>query len=186
MYYIISIILGLIPEVLFFTLFFIYTKNIKNKRLLLFLSIAVIYFLCVILKNYVLIYYVGFIALVYFSMKLLYRKQTQIIDVFVISIPFIWITLISYLCFLCLNNNLTNYYLLYILDRIIMFLPFIFKREFNKLYKSYCRLWNRNDKEKRPIKSITLRNTSLIIINLAICFMNIYAISIIKFLERGD
>lgn len=182
MYYVISIILGLLPEVLFFTLFLVSTKKLQNKRTLLFLGISIAYFLCILMQRYVLLYYVGFIILIYFILKLLYKKQTQIIDIFIISIPFIWTTLLSYFCFLFLKDDLSNYYILYILDRIILFIPFIFTKKFNKLYKSYCGLWNRNNKENRPIKSITLRNISLIIINFAICFMNIYAISVIKFI----
>ena len=182
MYYLISVLLGLIPEVLYFTLFIIYTKNIKEKRFRLFFFMSVIYFLCMLIKQYEVIYYILFVVLVYILLKILYKSKVQIIDIFVFSISTLYLTLLSYLCFMFLNKNLSNYYWLYVLDRIGMCIPFIFRNMFNTLYKKYCNLWNRNDKGKRPIKSITLRNISLIIINIVICFMNIYAISVIKFL----
>ena len=115
--------------------------------------------------------------------KILYKNKVQIIDVFIISIAFIYISLLSFICSLLLNyeyTNLTLYYFLYVIDRIFLFLPFIVKDKFNSLYKLYCKLWNRNDNEKRPIKSLTLRNLSLVIINISIFLGNIYLISIIN------
>ena len=107
-----------------------------------------------------------------------YTKKTQIIDVFVILISFTYLYLLSYILFLFIKDDLSNYYILYILDRIILFIPFILNKEFNQLYKNYCKLWNRNDNEKRSIKSITLRNISLIIMNISIFILNIAIINI--------
>lgn len=166
-----SIILGLLPEVLYFTLFLIYTKNIKEKRLRLGILIAVAYVLCMFIQRYQLFYYLLFIALVYLILKLLYRDKIQIIDVFVISSSTILLTIFSYLYFIF--KDYFNYYVLLAMNRILLFLPFIFKDKFNMVYKKYCKLWNRNDNMKRPIKSITLRNISLIIINLLIFIINI-------------
>lgn len=183
MYYVLSVFLGLIPEVLYFTLFISYTKNIKEKRVKLFLLISVAYFVCMLIQQYQLIYYIIFVLLIYLILKLLYKKKTQIIDVFIIGLSYLWITLLSIILFVLLKNDLSNYYMLYIVDRIFLFLPFLFKSKFNILYKKYCNLWNRNDKEKRPIKSITLRNISLILLNSVIFFLNIVIINIINFIK---
>lgn len=183
MYYVISILLGLIPEVLFLTLFLTKTKNIKEKRLKLFIVIAIFYFLSMLIQQYKTIFYVLFIFLLYLSLKIVYGKKAQIVDLFMASIPFMWITSLAYICFLFFNDDLSNYYQLYILDRILLFLPLIFSKHYNKLYKKYCKLWNRNDKEKRPIKSITLRNISLITINITIFIINVMVISVINFLS---
>ena len=183
MYYVLSVLLGLIPEVLYFTLFISYTKNIKEKRVKLFLLISVAYFVCMLIQQYQLIYYIIFVLLIYLILKLLYKKKTQIIDVFIIGLSYLWITLLSIILFVLLKNDLSNYYMLYIVDRIFLFLPFLFKSKFNILYKKYCNLWNRNDKEKRPIKSITLRNISLILLNSVIFFLNIVIINIINFIK---
>ena len=183
MYYVISILLGLIPEVLFITLFLSFTKNLKEKRLLLFITISISYIISMLIQQYKIIFYVLFIFLLYLSLKIIYGKKTQIIDLFVASIPFMWISILSYICFVFFKEDLSNYYMLYIIDRIVLFIPFIFKKHFNKLYLQYYKLWNRNDKEKRPIKSITLRNLSLVIVNIVIFLMNIYTISIINFLN---
>ena len=55
------------------------------------------------------------------------------------------------------------------------------REKFNILYEKYRKLWNRNDKEKRFIKSITLRNVSLISVNLFILLLNITIVNILSF-----
>jgi hypothetical protein len=96
---------------------------------------------------------------------------------------FLWATILSALMLIFLKPDNSNYWLLYSLDRIFLFMPFIFKNKFNLLYKKYCRLCNRNDKEDRPIKSITLRNISLIILNIFIFCLNIAIINLIEFFK---
>lgn len=180
MYYILSILLGLIPEVLYFTLFITYTKNIKEKRVKLFLLLAIVYFLCIIIQRWQILFYLLWIVLVYISLKLLYKNKTQIIDVFIISVAYLWVAILSFILLFFVKQDMSNYVLISILDRILLFSVFIFRRKFNVIYKLYCKLWNRNDKEKRPIKSITLRNLSLILLNGIIFFINIAIINIIN------
>lgn len=177
-YWIISVLLGLLPEVLYFTLFLIYVKNIKEKKIKLFILISIAYFVCALIYNYKTLYYIGFIVSIYIILKILYKEKTQIIDIFIISIPMSFIFVISFICYLFVKNDLSNYYLLYIIDRIVLYSTLIFKNKLNLAYKKYCKLWNRNDKMKRPLKSITLRNISLMSINFIIFFMNLYILKI--------
>lgn len=180
-YYILSIIFGLIPEVLYFTLFLIFTKNLKEKRLKLFLLIAISYFICIVVQQWQLLFYLMLIGFIYLTLKILYKQKTQIIDVFIISLAYLWIAILSTILLPLLNHNEYSFYVLSIIDRILLFVPFVFKNNFNKLYKKYCNLWNRNDAEKRPIKSITLRNISLILLNGFILLLNITMINIVNF-----
>lgn len=183
MYYVIGILFGLIPEVLFMTLFLSFTKNIKERKIILAVCLTISYLISIFIQQYKILLYVLFIFLIYISLKITYKKKTQIIDLFVGSIPFMWISILSYICFLFLKEDYSNYYFLYVIDRIVLFIPLLFKKQLNMLYKKYCKLWNRNDKEKRPIKSITLRNVSLVVINITIFLMNLYVISVINFLK---
>lgn len=174
----ISIILGLIPEVLYFTLFITFAKNFKTKRIKLFLLISIAYIICMFIQRYKILYYVLFVALIYGILKLLYRDEVEIIDVFLIMVTYLYLTIISVFCFYFVKNNLKYYYLALFFNRILLFLPFAIRDKFNKIYTNYYKLWNRNSDENRPIKSITLRNISLIIINLLICYINILCIYI--------
>jgi len=183
MYYILSILLGLVPEVLFFTLFITYTKNIKEKRIKLFILIAISYFLCILIQEYQVLFYILWEICIYLACKILYKKKVQIIDIFIITIAYAWNLILSFILMNFAEKDLSNYVLIYIIERIILFMPFIFKNKFNVLYIKYCKLWNRNNKEKRPIKSITLRNISLILLNIFILGMNIIFINIMNFLQ---
>ena len=174
---ILSIVLGLIPEILYFTLFIIYTKNIKEKRIKLFFLLSLVF---ILLNNYSIINYVIFIVLSYIILKLLYKKKTQIIDIFIIDIGLLYLTLVSFITSRFINNNYVMYYIMMLINRILLFLPFIFKNKFNILYKKYYSLWNRNYDKKQPIKSITLRNISLFILNSSIFLINIAIIYVIN------
>lgn len=185
MYYLLSVILGLIPEVLYFTLFLTYIKNLKEKRIILFFLIAVAYFLCLLVQQLVTLYYIVLMVLIYIILKLLYKSKTQIIDIFIISLMCLWITVLSFISILCVTPDHSNYWVIYVIARILLFAPFIFKNKFNTLYKNYCKLWNRNDTEKRPVKSITLRNISLIILNGFILFINVTIANMINCIGMG-
>lgn len=180
MIYVISMFLGMIPEVLYFTLAMVYTKNIKTKQIKLFLLIALSYILCIMIIKYELLFYVLFIFILYFILKFLYKEETQIIDIFVIMYFSFYLTLLSFLICFYYNfmNTLEVYIILYIINRILLFSIFIFRNKFNTIYVKYMKYWNRNDMIKRPIKSITLRNISLIAINCIIFFMNIICLYI--------
>lgn len=181
MYYLISILFGLMPEVLYFTLFITYTKNIKEKRIKLFLLIVVAYFICITILQYQVLCDITLIITMYLILKLLYKNKTQIIDIFIITISYFWLLLLSFLLMNFANKDLSNYMFLYFIQRILMFSIFIFKNKFNNIYKKYCKLWNRNDNEKRIIKSITLRNLSLILLNVFIFASDIILKNIIQF-----
>lgn len=172
-----TILLGMLPEVLYFTLFITYTKNIKEKRIKLFLLISVFYLLCITTIKYQILCYMAFVVSIFIILKLLYKEKAQIIDIFIVGVSYLWLSILSFVLMNFTNKDLSNYAIIYIIQRILLFMPFIFRNKFNTIYKKYCKLWNRNDTEKRPIKSITLRNVSLVIINIAIfnrlCY-NIY------------
>lgn len=179
-----SVLFGLMPESLYFTLFISYTKNIKEKRIKLFLLISLSYFLCVLVKKWTIIFYLLSIFLFYFDLKLLYKNKVQIIDVFIISISCFYITFLSFLLIFLVKSDISNYMYIYTIDKILLYAPFIFRKKFNIIYKKYCKLWNRNDKEKRPVKSITLRNISLILLNGIILFMNVTISNIVNFIVK--
>jgi len=177
---ILSIILGMLPEILFFTLYIITTKDLKNRRILLFILISIVYISCISIIQYVSTYYISFLFLYYIVVKIIYRKKTDIIDVFVTSIACIYLGAMSCLCFIFVKDDFSNYYILLIINRMLLFLPFIFWKKFNFLYINYRKLWNREEKTKKPIKSITLRNISLVGINIFIFVCNIVCIYIMK------
>lgn len=122
-----SFLFGLIPETLYFTLFITYIKNIKEKRLLLFISIAFLYFICVLIQRWQILFYISIIALIYLACKLIYKKRFQIIDIFIISFACLWITILSSLFILIVKSDMSNYMQVYFLERIFLFFPFFLR-----------------------------------------------------------
>ena len=167
--FLVSIVLGLLPEVLYFSLFLIYTKNIKEKKLKLFMLLAIGYILLIMICRYQFIFYLAYVVYSYFVLKYLYKSQ--IIDFFICSIGLTYMTIVAYVGYQILGFN---YVLYYIVARISLFSIFTFKKHFNKLYLTYRSLWNRNDNAK--IKSLTIRNCSLLFINILILFFNFCSI----------
>lgn len=167
--FVISLILGMLPEVLYFTLFLIFTKDLKDKRLKLFLLLVAGYIVLIMLCRYQLIFYLAYIVYTYLVLKKLYKSH--ITDLFVYSVAFSYLMLIGFIFKLLLFDN---YVLYYVIDRIFLFLPFIFKDKFNLLYEKYKSLWNR--KKDNKIKSLTIRNSSVLFINVMIILINILTI----------
>ena len=173
-----TIFVGMLPEIIYFTKFMEYAKNIKEHKIKFFLLMTLVYVLCVLVSQYKILYYVAFIFISYLVMKIIYKDKAQIIDIFVFSIAFMYVALNGLMWSFFIKEDMSNYYLILILNRITLLLPFIMKNKFNILYNKYKSLWNRNDKIKRPIKSITLRNISLICLNIFIFLLNLAIINI--------
>ena len=166
--FIISLIVGMFPEVLFLTLFISNIKDKKEKRLKLFSLLMLGYIALVMLCRYQLIFYVVYIVYSYIITKKVYKAH--IIDLFVISTAYAYLTLISFICIKIINN----YWLALIVNRIVLFVPLLIKDKIKLIYIKYKKIWNINKNSK--VKSITIRNISLVIINALIIALNSFTI----------
>ena len=94
-------LLGAILQPIYFSLFLIFTKNIKNKR---FLFILIMIFEHFFLKfvcnlNYNINFELMYTIITYFVLKLMYKEKTRITDVitFIISIAILGVFNVSFL-----------------------------------------------------------------------------------------
>lgn len=141
-YILISLLLGMIPDVLYFMLFIIYAKNIKEHKLKLFIMLAIGYILLIMICRYQYIFYIAFVLYIYLIIKWLYKSQIN--DLFIIILAFMYLTIIGYIFYVLIHD----YTIYYIVDRILLFLPLIvFKNKIRNVYLSYSKMWNRNDKK---------------------------------------
>lgn len=180
---IISFLFGMLPEIIYFTLSVLYIRNKKEKQIKLFLLIMMAYILCITIIRFKVVNYLIFMIVVHLIQRILY-KDTSKIDIFVFSIPVCYVTMLASIILLT-KEDYSNYWILFAINRIMLFLPFIFIKKFNKLYLIYKELWNRNEKEKRRLKSITVRNSSLIILNFLIFSINSICFFIVA-ISGGD
>ena len=171
-----SLLLGILPQSLYFNLFVTNIKGIKNKRGLL---LIILFILCILLNmiiRYNIYLYLLFIPLYYIALKLLYKKKTQIIDIFIIALSFTIMMLISSICSRLCLININLYWIAYIINNVSLFATLLLKKWLVKFYKFYCKNWNR--KEGNRVRSISLRNVSLISLNVAIVIADIFLINI--------
>ena len=169
-YFLVSILLGAIPDVLYYYLWLKNIKEIKDKKFLLFLIILIGYVVIFMILIYLFYLYLIFYLYIYFNLKFIYKSKIN--DFFLMLFIDVYYILMSILCFFLIPN----YAIALILNKILLFIPLIFKKKVVKMYKSYCKMWNRNREVKQPIKSLTLRNISLVILNLVITISDILLI----------
>lgn len=167
--FIVGIFLGMLPEVLYFTLSIIFVKDIKRDRLKLFSLLAIGYILLIMICRYQLLFYLGYIVYVYIVLKKLYKSK--VIDLFVVSVISAYLTLMSFLSFKLIDT----YMLAYVINRLMLFIPVcLLNYRLNDAYNTYCRLWDIH--KGNSVKSITVRNMSLTFTNILIVVFNICSI----------
>ena len=157
----INILLGVLPDVLYYFLMIKNIKRIKEKNILFFILLFISYFLCIMLIEYQFYLYIIADLLMFVIIKVLY--DAKITDVFLIVVLELYLMIASAMCFILINN----YMIAYLVNRIIIFLPLIFKKQLVKLYLNYNQLWNRHNHPNK-IKSLTLRNISVVLLNFLI------------------
>lgn len=177
--FIVGLLMGMLPEVLYFTLSICFIKDIKKQRLKLFSLLVIGYIVLIMVCRFQLLFYLGYIVYVYIVLKKLYKSK--IIDLFIVSIVSAYLTLASFISFKLIDT----YMLAYLINRLMLFIPiFILNYKLNDFYNVYYRLWDRHDGNK--VKSITIRNISLVFINMLIVIFNICSlICTIDYVKMG-
>ena len=169
---IILLLLEKVCEAVYFSLFLIIGKNIKNKRLLL---ICIMIFEYLALKHF--IHFNVWFQLVYtfmsfVNLKVLYREKAQVTDIFLFMVASIILIITSALCYGLIYITIHKYIYVLLINRPLVFLILYFGRNTIKnKYYSFCKLWNRHNNPNK-IRSLTLRNISIIIFNLMFWLIN--------------
>lgn len=175
-----QLLLGQIPEAIYFALFMILVKNIKEKRILFIVLMILEYVLLKLAFPFNMWFQVTYTFMTYIILKILYKEKSQIIDIFTFSIGSIILILISAGVSILFNHNII---LVVLSSRILMFtFLFIFRHKLNKIQNLYKLLWNRNDKPKR-IKTTTFRAINTVVFNLLFFIINfgmLYALLFVK------
>lgn len=164
--FMVSLLMGMLPEVLYFTLSICFIKDIKKQRLKLFSLLVIGYIVLIMVCRFQLLFYLGYIVYVYIVLKKLYKSK--IIDLFIVSVVSAYLTLVSFISFKLIDT----YMLAYLINRLMLFIPiFVLNYKLNDFYNVYYRLWDRHEGNK--IKSITIRNISLVFVNILIVIFNV-------------
>jgi hypothetical protein len=178
---VLKLVLGQIPEAIYFALFLILTKELKEKRLLFTCLMIVEYIFLKCFLVYTTWFHVIYFILTFIILKVLYRDKANITDIFTLGIASIVLIVASFVSYTIVYFTCKNMIVGAILVRVLTFGSlFIFKNKLSKLDNLYKKLWNRS-KIKYKMKSTTFRalnlvifNISFIVINLGILFHNLY------------
>ena len=171
---ILEILLGQIPEAIYFVLFIIYTKQLTNRRILFISIMTVEYVLLFSTLRYNSYAHLLFFVLTYCVMKILYKNKCQITDIFTLSIAGILLIITSAVMFPLVYVFENNYILYVIINRIILFsILFLLKHKLCNIQKLYKYLWNRNDRLKRRMKSTTFRSLNVVLFNIMFYIINL-------------
>lgn len=162
-----------IPEPVYFSLFLIIGKNIKEKRLLLTGIMIMQYLLLMHIFPYNVWFQIIYTFMSFVNLKVLYKEKSQVTDIFLFTAASILLILISAFCYGVFYATIKNYTIALIINRILMFVVLCFsKNKIRNIYKKFCSIWNRHNNPKK-IRSLTLRNISIIIFNLMFWLINL-------------
>lgn len=164
-----ELLLGQIPEAIFFALFMIYAKGLKEKRMLFIILMVVEYLLLKYSFKYNWLFQIGYMITTFLTLKVLYKGKSQITDIFILLIAYIIMIVSSILCF---TISLGNVIIATIINRIIIFLfIFLLKDKLIKIQNLYKNLWNR-DTNNTKIKTTTFRSINIVIFNILFGLIN--------------
>jgi hypothetical protein len=169
----ILLILEKVFEAIYFSLFLIWGKNIKNKRLLF---IGIMIFQYLVLTSFIefnVMFQIIYTFLSFINLKFLYKEKAQITDIFLFMFASVVLMILSAIAYFSIYFTIKKYIVALILSRILICLfILLFKNKINLIYKKFYSLWNKHNKENK-IKSLTMRNISVIIFNLMFYFINV-------------
>lgn len=171
----ILLILEKVLEAIYFSLFLIFGKDIKNKRLL-FIGIMIFqYLVLTTFIEYNVILQITYTFLSFINLKILYGDKAQITDIFLFTFASLILILLSISCAIFVPLFGIKYIIMLVINRFLMFLVlFLIKNKIKDLYKKFYSKWNRNKNNNATgIKSLTLRNISIIVFNLMFYIINI-------------
>ena len=166
-----ELIIGQIPEAIYFALFMIYAKGLKDKRILFTVLMVSEYILLTRFLIYNIWFQILYTSITFLILKVLYKEKAQVTDIFTFTIGSIILIITSIICFILSSQNAM---IASIINRPILFIFLIlFNYKLNKIQKIYKFFWNRNDKIKKKIKSTTFRCINIIIFNISFYVLNI-------------
>ena len=172
-----------ILEAIYFSLFLIFGKDLKKKRILLICIMIFEYLMLTSIIQYNVWFQFLYTFMVFVNLKVLYREKAQITDIFLFAAASIILIICSIFTYTTALYTYNNYIISLVLNRILIFsLVFVFRKQIRKLYKEFCSLWNRHSNPNK-IKSLTLRNISIISFNVMFWTINLGMIIFLKYFQ---
>ena len=170
---ILEIILGQLPEAVYFAIFMILVKGLKEKRFIFTISMVIEYLLVLNVLPYSIWSYVLYFALSFLLLKILYKDKSNVTDIFTIGIASVIIIIVSIFSYFIVSLFSTNVIIGNLCQKaILFFIILVYKSYLPKINNIYKKLWNRS-KHSYKIKSMTFRVLNLIVFNFSFVVINL-------------
>ena len=180
-----ELFLGKIPEAIFFALFMIFTKELKEKRVLFTILMIIEYLLLKSIIKYDMWFQVLYTFMTFIILKILYKNKTQVTDIFTFTIASLILILISIVSYFIIWKTINIFIYSVVLNRLLIVVFFLLMyRHLPKIQKVYKRFWNRNDKKKNKIKATTFRALNVVVFNIIFYIINLCML-FTSFIGRG-
>lgn len=170
---VLQLLLGQIPEAIYFALFMIFTKRLDKKQILFTILMILEYILLFNFTPVTIWSHISYFIITYMILRLLYNEKSQITDIFTLGIASILVIIVSMVSYIIVATTIKDIIVCNVLAKIMLFIILYFSR--NKLYKiqnMYKKFWNRNDKIPKPMKSTTFRCINLVLFNIMFFIIN--------------
>jgi hypothetical protein len=179
----INIIFGIIPEALYFTLFLIIGKGLKEKRMTFFVMMLAQYIIIKYFIQFDVWFQIIYTFMTFLILKVLYRDRAQITDIFLFAVASILLIVVSAASYIAVQYTFNNFIIAYVLNRILLFgILYVLRNKIRIWYKKFVGLWNRKPNQK--IRSLTVRNVSVIIFNVMFYIINFGMVYFVTFLKK--
>ena len=166
-----ELFLGQMPEAIYCALFMIACKNIKDHKFLFVLLMVMDYLLLTRVLIFNSWFQLLYVIITYIILKVLYKDKTKVFDIFYMVLCYVTIIAVSIPCYYIFGSNMI---LANLVNKTILFGSlFLFNNKLHQLDNIYYKHWNRNDKIKKTVKTITFRSANLIVLNVAFIIINI-------------
>lgn len=168
-----ELLLGQIPEAIYFSLFMIYTKQLKEKRLLYSALMVIEYILLIKVFPFNVWFQILYTFISFIILKMLYKEKSQITDIFSFAIASIVLIITSASTYLIIYYTLKNITICLIIHKILLFaLLFLFRNKLYNIQKLYKKIWNRNFNKTYKIKTTTFRALNVVVFNIMFFIIN--------------
>lgn len=147
---ILEMVLGQIPEAIYFSLFMIFSKQLKEKRFLFISLMTIEYLIIQKLIHFDIWLQIIYTAFVFVILKLLYKEKAQITDIFTFTISSILMIIVDIPLYFIVHAITDNFIIYVLIARVVLFGSlFLLKNKLPKIQNVYKNLWNRNDYKKK-------------------------------------
>lgn len=166
--------IGAILQPIYFSLFLIYSKGIKTKKIRFTILMILEHFLLrhIMQIKFNINFELTYSIITYIVLKLIYKNKARITDMVTFIISTLFMGAISVIVYFIIGMNI---YGLITTNILIIVLTYLNRHKLIKIDEFYNKFWNRHSNEVK-LKSITVRGISSVLTVIAFILMHLWLI----------